>query len=169
MCFFIHEALPRVMENRGIMPVISGGGGGGGAGEHKSKNKGIRGTNAILGSREHRKLRFWFWGTRENAEIFHRNDRRGTPPPTGEHKSKHKGNRRTNVIMGSREHRKLRFWFWGTRENAEIFHRNERRGTLPPGRASLLDKNLLACRLYLCCSNYRWLSLSQTLIPQKTS
>ena len=36
---------------------------------------------------------------------------------TGEHKSKNEGNRRTKVILGSREHRKLRFCFGGTMKN----------------------------------------------------
>ena len=45
-----NEALPGVMGNRGIMSFISE--------EHKSKNEGNMGTNVILGTREHRKLRF---------------------------------------------------------------------------------------------------------------
>ena len=49
---------------------------------------------------------------------------------TGELKSKNEGNRETNVILGSRQHRKLRFW--GTRENAEIFQGNKGSGTPPP-------------------------------------
>ena len=62
------EALPGVMGNRGIMLFISG--------EYKSDNERNRGTNVILGSREHRKYDFgeqgkmlkYFWGT-------------STPPP----------------------------------------------------------------------------------------
>ena len=50
-----------------------------GTGEHKSKNKGNRGTHVILGSSEHRKLRVWYWGTRENANIFQGNKGIGTP------------------------------------------------------------------------------------------
>ena len=38
--------------------------------EQKSKTEGNRGTKAILGKWEHRKSRFWFWGTRENANFF---------------------------------------------------------------------------------------------------
>ena len=34
------------------------------------------------------------------------------------------------------EHRKLRFFIWGTRENAQIFQENKGTGTSPtPGRA----------------------------------
>ena len=35
----------------------------------------------------------------------------------------------TKVIFGSREHRKLKLWFWGRRENAEIFQGNKGTGT----------------------------------------
>ena len=39
--------------------------------ENKSlKTEGNRGTKAILGNREHRKSRFLFWGTRENADFL---------------------------------------------------------------------------------------------------
>ena len=48
-------------------------------GEHMSKNERNRGTKVIFGSREHRKIRFWFWGTKENAEIFQGNKGTGTP------------------------------------------------------------------------------------------
>ena len=48
----VSEALPGDMGNREIMSFISG--------KHKSKNEGNRGTNVILGSREHRILRFDF-------------------------------------------------------------------------------------------------------------
>ena len=48
------------MGNMGIMSFISGEQG------HMFKNEeGNRGTNVILGSREHKKLRFWFWETRK--------------------------------------------------------------------------------------------------------
>ena len=63
----------------------------------------------------------------------------------GEHKSKNEGNRGANVILGSREHRKLKSWFWGTRENAKIFQGHKGRGTSPahtppqPGRASRMN------------------------------
>ena len=50
-----------------------------GTGEHMSKNERNRGTKVIFGSREHWKIRFWFWGTRENAEIFQGNKGTGTP------------------------------------------------------------------------------------------
>ena len=50
-----YEALPGVLGNRGIVSFISG--------ERKSK------------------ISFWFWGTRENAEIFQRN--KGTGTSTG--------------------------------------------------------------------------------------
>ena len=46
----------------------------------KSKTEGNRGTKAILGNREHGKSRFWFWGTRENADFFQGSQGRGTPP-----------------------------------------------------------------------------------------
>ena len=49
--------------------------------EQKSKTIGNRGTKAILGNREHRKSRFWFWGTRENTDFFQWNKGRGIPPP----------------------------------------------------------------------------------------
>ena len=54
---------------------------------------------------------------------------------SGEHKSKNEENRRTkfNVILGSREHRKFRFGFGGTRENAEIFREQRNRSPPPPG------------------------------------
>ena len=58
----IFNALPGVLGNRGIRPFISG--------EQKSKTEGNRGIKAILGNRVHRKSRFWFWGTRENADFF---------------------------------------------------------------------------------------------------
>ena len=47
----------------------------------------------------------------------------------GEHESKNKENRGTNVILGNRAHRKLRLWFWVIRENAEIFQGNKERVT----------------------------------------
>ena len=54
-----------------------------GTGQHKSKNEGNRGINVILGSRKHKQLRFSFWGTRENAEIFQGNKGIGTTPTLG--------------------------------------------------------------------------------------
>ena len=44
-----------------------------GAREQKSKTKENMGTKAILENREHRKSRFWFWGTRENDDFFQGN------------------------------------------------------------------------------------------------
>ena len=66
------EALPGVMGEQGNNVIYFRG-----TGETKSKNEGNRGTNVILGSSEYTKLRFWFWGTRENAEIFQGNKGRG--------------------------------------------------------------------------------------------
>ena len=53
-----------------------------GTGEQRPKNKGNRGTQAILGNREHRKSRFFFFfGTREQGHFFEGNKGTGTPPP----------------------------------------------------------------------------------------
>ena len=41
--------------------------------EQKYKTEGNMGTKAILGNMEHCKSRFWFWGTSENAYLFHWN------------------------------------------------------------------------------------------------
>ena len=68
-----NEALPGVLGNRGIRPFISG--------ERGNKSLKLnRGTKAVLGNGEHRKSRFWFWGTRENADFF-RGTREQVPPP----------------------------------------------------------------------------------------
>ena len=62
------------------------------------------------------------YGEQRNDIIYFRKTR--------EQKSKSEKNRGTNVVSGSRELRKLRFWFWGTRENADIFQGNK--GTVIP-------------------------------------
>ena len=51
---------------------------------------------------------------------------------TGEQRPKNKGEQGTQEIFGNREHRKSRFYFWGTRP---LFSRGT--GTLP-GRASII-------------------------------
>ena len=63
---------------------------------------------------------------------------------TGEHKSKNEGDRGTNVILRSREHRKLRFWFRGIRENAEIFQGNKGTSTTPPPWKGLLRDRVIS-------------------------
>ena len=49
--------------------------------EQKSKTEWNRGTKAILGNREHRKSRIWFWGIRGNADFFREQGNRCPPPP----------------------------------------------------------------------------------------
>ena len=61
------------------------------------KKKGNRGTEAILGNREHTKSRFCFWGTRP---FFRGNKGTGTPPPhthTHTHPHTHTSGRATIV------------------------------------------------------------------------
>ena len=49
----------------------------------KFKTEGNRRPKAIWGNWEHRKPRFWFWGTRENVDFFFQENKgTGTPPPT---------------------------------------------------------------------------------------
>ena len=71
----ITEALPVVLGNRGMRAYFSG--------EQRSKNEGNRGTKAILGNREHRKSRFWFWGTGDKGHLFQGNKGIGTPHRQG--------------------------------------------------------------------------------------
>ena len=53
--------------------------------EQKSKTEGNRGTKAVLGNREHRKSRFWFWKKRKNAvEPWEQ-----VPPPPPPHTHTH--------------------------------------------------------------------------------
>ena len=49
----------------------------------KSKNERKWGTNAILGSKGHRKSRFWFWGTTENVNCFRGIRDQVSPPHSG--------------------------------------------------------------------------------------
>ena len=72
----------------------------------------------------------WGYGEQGNNVIYFR--------AAGEHKPKNEGIRGTYEILGCRDPRKLRFWFWGTRENADIFQGNKGRSTTLPGRACLL-------------------------------
>ena len=67
-----NETLPGVLGNRGTRAYFSG--------EQRSKNKGNRGTKAILGNREHRKSTFCFWGTGDKGHLFQENKGTGTPP-----------------------------------------------------------------------------------------
>ena len=69
----ITEALPGVLGNRGTRAYFQGNKG--------PKMRGNRGTKAILGNREHRKSRFWFWGTGDKGHLFQGNKGTGTPPP----------------------------------------------------------------------------------------
>ena len=46
------------------------------------------------------------------------------------------GNRGTKAYLGNREHRKSRFWFWGTKAQSNLFHGGKRQ--VPPVRASVL-------------------------------
>ena len=75
----IWEGLPGIWRKRGIKPFISG--------EQKSKTGWNMGTRAIWGNSEIRKSRFWFWGTRENADFFFAEEQgnrycfRPPPPP----------------------------------------------------------------------------------------
>ena len=80
---------------------------------------------------------------------------------TGEHKSKYEGNRGTNVILGSREHSKLRFWFWGTRENAEIFQGNKEEVPLPSlgGPQSSLGTFWIATDAVSSCGQWKLIVL----------
>ena len=56
-----------------------------GTGEQRPKNKGNRGTQAILENREHTKSRVCCWGTRERGHLFEGNKGTGTPAPLGRH------------------------------------------------------------------------------------
>ena len=47
--------------------------------EQRSKHEGNSGTKAILGNREHRKSRFWFWGRGEPSDLFQGNKGTGSP------------------------------------------------------------------------------------------
>ena len=69
----VNEALPGVLGNREQGQFFRG------TGEQRPKHKGNRGTQAILGNREHRKSRFCFWGTREQGHFFEGNKGTGTP------------------------------------------------------------------------------------------
>ena len=51
--------------------------------EQKSKTVGNWGTKELLGNREHRKSRFLYWGTRENADLFQESKAIGTLPAAG--------------------------------------------------------------------------------------
>ena len=51
-----------------------------GTGEQRHKNKGNRGTQAILGNREHRKSRF-FWGGNKGTKPFFRGEQGNRYPP----------------------------------------------------------------------------------------
>ena len=66
-----NEALPGVLGNRGTRAFISG--------EQGNKGQILRGTNTILGNREHKKQVFNFCGTGEQAHLFQRNKGTGTP------------------------------------------------------------------------------------------
>ena len=68
-----HRGPPRGFGEHGDEGIFSG--------EQRSKNEGNRGTKAILGNREHRKSRFWFWGTGDKGHLFQGNKGTGTPPP----------------------------------------------------------------------------------------
>ena len=66
-----YNAIPGVLGNRGIRSFISGE-----QGNTSLKLKGTGDQRPFWGT-ERRKSRFWFWGTRENPDIFRGT---GTPP-----------------------------------------------------------------------------------------
>ena len=78
----VHRGPPRGFEEQGNKVIYFRG-----TREQKSKTEGNRGTKAILGNREHRKSRFWFW-EQGKTPIFFQENKPGTgtpPPPTHTH------------------------------------------------------------------------------------
>ena len=87
------EALPGLLGNKVIRIYLRG------TREQKSKTEENRGTKAILGNREHRKIKILIMGIMGIRPFL-----RGTR----EQKSKTEENRGTKAILGNREHRKSR-------------------------------------------------------------
>ena len=71
------QALPGVLGNRGTRAIFQGNWG--------KKCLKIRGTQAILGNREHRKSRFCFGGKRKVFQGEQWNRTPPPPPPGGPH------------------------------------------------------------------------------------